>query len=134
MLHLHFIPIHYKLASCSLYSANCIAMLQCVRLKTRNFLRNSFVALRIVILIKIQPLLIAVKIKDIERARIRTWNLLLRRQTRYPLRHAPEVLECFASCKSNNKGTQRFPVILVLLNHLALAFSLGLWPSQNSDV
>ena len=27
--------------------------------------------------------------KKVEYARTRTWNLLLRRQTRYPLRHAP---------------------------------------------
>ena len=30
-----------------------------------------------------------VKQKSIERARIRTWNLLIRSQTRYPLRHTP---------------------------------------------
>ena len=29
--------------------------------------------------------------KDFELARGRTWNLLLRRQTRYPLRHKPDV-------------------------------------------
>ena len=30
--------------------------------------------------------------KKFERARIRTWNLLIRSQTRYPLRHAPVTL------------------------------------------
>ena len=29
-------------------------------------------------------------IKNLELARIRTWNLLIRSQTRYPLRHKPD--------------------------------------------
>ena len=29
--------------------------------------------------------------KEVESARGRTWNLLLRRQTRYPLRHKPGI-------------------------------------------
>ena len=41
-----------------------------------------------------------------ERARIRTWNLLLRRQTRYPLRHAPDLL--LASSWANQVTASRF--------------------------
>ena len=43
--------------------------------------------------------------KRIERARIRTWNLLIRSQTRYPLRHTP--LSKDAVCKIIFQQTQR---------------------------
>ena len=48
----------------------------------------------------------------IDLARIRTWNLLLRRQTRYPLRHKTMGFQCriFATGLDTNNNVHEFNV------------------------